>query len=452
MKGKMKFFSLMLLALAFVLVLSACGNNSDGDTDEDGNWTGTITIWDGPRWAEEGDTSGEEGKGNQYFWLEGKIKEFEDANPGVKIELIQVPWAEMPDKLGVNIAGQSWPDIAPVDISGSAVSIDHIDQGVIESLDDLFTEEEKSDFYENALEAYTFDGKMYGIPNSLTVHSMLLNLELFEEAGVEAPENGEWTWEEFLEAAEKLTFDRDGDGTIDVYGFSTYILPGYYEAWPFFYINGGQPLSDDLSEFTFDSPEAIEAIQQLADLKLVNEAAPVSMGGADVGGTFQAWASEEQRTVAMQPWATWAITSAQTTYPTDFMVANYPTGTTGEPVTIGGVGGWTMFKQESEEKKKVVGEFMKFISTTDEQYLMSKSYGIFPARISAAEMNPFEDNEQMARAQEMSSQVVMLPRHPEWKKIDEIIQRELQLVFNGEKTAEEAMATAKPEVEALLGE
>ncbi|MBS3681679.1 extracellular solute-binding protein [Ornithinibacillus massiliensis] len=448
----MKFFSLMLLALAFVLVLSACGNNSDGDTDEDGNWTGTITIWDGPRWAEEGDTSGEEGKGNQYFWLEGKIKEFEDANPGVKIELIQVPWAEMPDKLGVNIAGQSWPDIAPVDISGSAVSIDHIDQGVIESLDDLFTEEEKSDFYENALEAYTFDGKMYGIPNSLTVHSMLLNLELFEEAGVEAPENGEWTWEEFLEAAEKLTFDRDGDGTIDVYGFSTYILPGYYEAWPFFYINGGQPLSDDLSEFTFDSPEAIEAIQQLADLKLVNEAAPVSMGGADVGGTFQAWASEEQRTVAMQPWATWAITSAQTTYPTDFMVANYPTGTTGEPVTIGGVGGWTMFKQESEEKKKVVGEFMKFISTTDEQYLMSKSYGIFPARISAAEMNPFEDNEQMARAQEMSSQVVMLPRHPEWKKIDEIIQRELQLVFNGEKTAEEAMATAKPEVEALLGE
>ncbi|MBC5637645.1 extracellular solute-binding protein [Ornithinibacillus sp. BX22] len=448
----MKFFSLMLLALAFVLVLSACGNNSDGDTDEDGNWTGTITIWDGPRWAEEGDTSGEEGKGNQYFWLEGKIKEFEDSNPGVKIELIQVPWAEMPDKLGVNIAGQSWPDIAPVDISGSAVSIDHIDQGVIESLDDLFTEEEKSDFYENALEAYTFDGKMYGIPNSLTVHSMLLNLELFEEAGVEAPENGEWTWEEFLEAAEKLTFDRDGDGTIDVYGFSTYILPGYYEAWPFFYINGGQPLSDDLSEFTFDSPEAIEAIQQLADLKLVNEAAPVSMGGADVGGTFQAWASEEQRTVAMQPWATWAITSAQTTYPTDFMVANYPTGTTGEPVTIGGVGGWTMFKQESEEKKKVVGEFMKFISTTDEQYLMSKSYGIFPARISAAEMNPFEDNEQMARAQEMSSQVVMLPRHPEWKKIDEIIQRELQLVFNGEKTAEEAMATAKPEVEALLGE
>ncbi|WP_096273878.1 extracellular solute-binding protein [Paucisalibacillus globulus] len=452
MKGKMKLFVMMLLAISFVLVLSACGDDSDGETGEDGEWTGKITIWDGPRWAKEGDTSGEEGKGNQYFWLEEKIEEFEKDHPGVEIELVQVPWAEMPDKLGVNIAGQSWPDIAPVDISGSAVSIDHIDQGVIEPLNDFFTEEELGDFYENALDAYTYNDKLYGIPNSITVHSMLLNLDLFEEAGATVPENGEWTWDEFVEAAEKLTFDRDGDGEIDVYGFSTYILPGYYEAWPFFYMNGGQPLSDDLTEFTFDSPEAIEAIQALADIKLKHEAAPVSMGGADVGGTFQAWASEEQRTVAMEPWATWAISSAQTAYPTNFMVANYPTGSSGEPVTIGGVGGWTMFKQDSDAKKEVVAEFMKSISDTDEQFLMSQSYGIFPARISAAEMDPFAENPEMARAQEMSEQVVMLPRHPEWKKIDEIIQRELQLVFNGEKTAEEAMATAKPEVEALLGE
>lgn len=444
----MKLF--LMLLLACVLVLSACNNDSSGETDADGNWTGTITIWDGPRWAKEGDTSGEDGEGNKYFWLEEKIEEFEAAHEGVEIELVQVPWAEMPDKLGVNIAGQSWPDIAPVDISGSAVSIDHIEQGVVEPLNDFFTEDELRDFYDNALDAYTYNDKLYGIPNSLTVHSMLLNLDLFEEVGVEPPANGEWTWDEFVETAEKLTFDRDGDGEMDVYGFSTYIMPGYYEAWPFFYMNGAQPLSDDLSEFTFDSPEAIEAIQALADLKLEDGVAPVSMGGADVGGTFQAWASEEQRTVAMEPWATWAITSAQSAYPTNFMVANYPTGSTGEPITIGGVGGWTMFKQESDAKKEVVAEFMKFISDTDEQFLMAQEYGIFPARISAAEQDPYADNPEMARAQEMSSQVVMLPRHPEWKKIDEIIQRELQLVFNGEKTAEEAMATAKPEVEALL--
>jgi len=437
---KKSLLSLASLGLA-TIVLAGCGDEEEVGSAEE--FKGKITIWDGPRWPDADE--------NKYHWLESKIQEYQDEHPDIEIDLVQVPWAEMGDKLGVSIMGKSWPDIAPVDISGSSVSIDHIEQGVLESLDPFFSKEEKEDFYENALDAYTYDEKLYGIPNSITLHSMLLNLDLFEEAGVTPPENGEWTYEEFLDAAKKLTFDRDGDGKIDVYGFSTYIMPGYYEAWPFFYKNGGSPLNEDLTEFTFDSPEVISAIQDLADLKLKENAAPETLGGNDVGGTFQAWANEEQRTVAMEPWATWAITSAQTAYPTNFMVANYPTGEKEEPVTIGGVGGWVMFHQgDDANKKAAVADFMKFISTTDEQYTMAQNYGIFPARISASEKDPFKDNPEMARAMEMSDQVIMLPRHPEWRKIDEAIQSQLQLVFNGEKTAEQAMADAKKAVDELL--
>ena len=422
-------------------VLAACGG-SDEEVGAVEDFKGKITIWDGPRWSDEDE--------NKYHWLEGKIEEYQKQHSDIEIELVQVPWAEMGDKLGVSIMGKSWPDIAPVDISGSSVSINHIEQGVLEPLDSFFTKDEKKDFFENALDAYSYDGKLFGIPNSITLHSMLLNLDLFEEAGVTPPENGEWTYDEFLAAAKKLTFERDGDGKTDVYGFSTYIFRGYYEAWTFFYKNGGSPLSEDLKEFTFDSPEVVQAIQDLADLKLKEKVAPETLGGSDVGGTFQAWANEEQRTVAMEPWATWAITSAQTAFPTNFMVANYPTGEEKDPVTIGGVGGWVMFHQEDANKKAAVADFMKFISTTEEQYTMAQNYGIFPARISASEMDPFKENPEMARAMEMSEQVVMLPRHPEWRKIDEAIQSQLQLVFNGEKTAAEAMADAKKAVDELL--
>ncbi|MFJ5771869.1 extracellular solute-binding protein [Psychrobacillus sp. NPDC093180] len=438
---KKSMLSIASLGLA-ASVLAACSDDTKevGSADE---FKGKITVWDGPRWPDKDE--------NKFHWLEAKIKEYEEAHEGVEIELVQVPWAEMGDKLGVAIAGKSWPDIAPVDISGSAVSIDHIEQGVVEPLDDYFDKEAKADFYENALDAYTYDGKMYGIPNSITLHSMLLNLDLFAEAGVTPPEGGEWTYEEFLDAAKKLTFDRDGDGKIDVYGFSTYIMPGYYEAWPFFYKNGGSPLNEDMTEFTFDTPEVVQAIQDLADLKLKEKVAPETHGGNDVGGTFQAWANEEQRTVAMQPWATWAIGAAQGKYPTNFAVANYPTGESEKPTTIGGVGGWVMFHQgEDANKKAAVADFMKFISTAEEQYHMAQNYGIFPARVSAAEMDPFKDNPEMTRAMEMSDQVVMLPRHPEWRKIDEAIQTQLQLVFNGEKSAEDAMADAKKAVDELL--
>lgn len=107
MEQKLKGFGFLLLTLVLAVVLAACGDDEDGANGEEGEWTGTITIWDGPRWAQAGDTSGEDGEGNKYFWIEEKIEEFEAEHPGVEIELVQVPWAELPDKLGVNIAGGS---------------------------------------------------------------------------------------------------------------------------------------------------------------------------------------------------------------------------------------------------------------------------------------------------------------------------------------------------------
>jgi multiple sugar transport system substrate-binding protein len=448
----------LILVLIFALSLSlltACGGSSqptDGENNAEGtdqggetapdtsnawmNWNGKITIWDGPRWADAND--------NKYHWLEAKVEEFTSKYPGVQIDIVQTPWAEMGDKLSVAIAGRAWPDIAPVDISGGSVNINHINQGVVESVDEFFTAEELKDFYPNALEAYTYDEKLYGVPSSISVHAMLLNLDIFEAKGVEPPQDGKWTYDEFVEKMEALTGD-------DVYGFSTYLLPGYYEAWPFLFMDGGYPLSDDLSTYTFDSAEAVSGLQKLIDLKFKYQVAPQEMGGPNVGDTWKAWASEEQRSVAVQPWATWAIAAAQSdNWKTNFMVAEYPVGDLGHPVTIGGVGGWVMFNQKDEDRKRVVAEFLKYISSTDEQFTMAQNYGIFPARISTADLQPFADNPEMARAQELSEHAMMLPRHPEWARIDEAIQKELQLTANGEKTPEEVLQAAKEAVERII--
>lgn len=442
-----KWLAIIMLLAMVVGVFAGCSSSTDDgkateEPKEEKQWTGKITLWDGPRWSDENE--------NKYHWVEAKIAEFKETYPGVEIDLVQVPWAELSDKLNIAILGRNWPDVAPIDISGS-ININQIKQGVIEPIDEFFTSEELADFYPNALEAYNFEGKTYGVPNSITVHSLLLNLDIFEERGVEPPKDGMWTYEEFVEKMKQLTFDRDGDGTTDVYGFSTYVLPGYYEAWPFLYMDGGQPLSEDMSEFTFDSPEVVSALQKFADLKFVHNVSPIEMGGADVGGTWKAWASSDQRTVAVEPWATWAISAAQgEKFKTNFMVASYPTGDSGKPVTIGGVGGWVMYHQEDAAKKKVVAELVKYISSTDEQYTMAKNYGIFPALKSASDMNPFEGNEQMTQAMKLSEYTVMLPRHEQWKKIDEAIQSQLQLVLNGEKQPEEGLKAARKPVEEII--
>ncbi|ASS75328.1 ABC transporter substrate-binding protein [Tumebacillus algifaecis] len=432
--------SVALVTAVSLLGVGLVGCSSDEKKEESSaNWTGKITIWDGPRWADD--------KENKYHWLEKMAAEFEKSHEGVKVDIVQVPWAELNDKLGVSLSGKSLPDIAPIDISGNGVNPTFVKQGAVEPLDDYFTAEEKKDFYPNALEAYTKDGKMYGVPAAMTVHSLLLNLDIFKERNVEPPKDGQWTWEEFTDKMKKLTYDKNGDGSIDVYGFSTYIKNGYYEAWPFLYMNGGRSLNDDATKFTFDSSEAISAMKALADLKAADKVAPKEMGSGDVGGTWKAFA--KQKTVAVEPWATWAISAAQGEK-MNFMVASYPSGKAGKPVTIGGVGGWMMFDQKEDGKKKVVAEFMKQLSATEQQVLSAKSYGTFPSRISAMEQNPFADNVQMQQAQKLTEQAVMLPRHENWKKIDEAIQQQLQLVLNGEKTPENAMKEAKSKVDALL--
>lgn len=432
------FKSVALVTAVSLLGAGLVGCSEEKKEETSANWTGKITIWDGPRWADD--------KENKYHWLEKVAADFEKSHQGVDVEIVQVPWAELNDKLGVSLAGKNLPDIAPIDISGNGVNPMFIKQKAVEPLDDYFTAEEKKDFYPNALEAYTTDGKMYGVPAAMTVHSLLLNLDIFKERNVEPPKDGMWTWAEFTDKMKKLTYDKNGDGTTDVYGFSTYIKNGYYEAWPFLYMNGGRPLSDDATKFTFDSPEALSAMKDLADLKASAKVAPKEMGSGDVGGTWKAFAAG--KTVAVEPWATWAISAAQGAK-MNFMVASYPTQD-GKPVTIGGVGGWMMFHQEEEGKKKVLADLMKELTSTDNQVLSAKSYGTFPSRVSAMEQNPFAENVQMQQAQKLTEYAVMVPRHENWKKIDEAIQQQLQLVLNGEKKPEDAMKEAKSKVDELL--
>lgn len=423
----------LLLVVLLVLVLSASAF---------AEWKGTITLWDAPRWGNEDN--------DKFHWVKAKIAEFEELHPGVNIELIETPWAELGEKLSVAIAGRAWPDIVPVDISG-AINRNHLEQGVVEPLDAFMTPEELEDFFPGALQAYTYKDKLYGIPMSMTVHVMLLNLDHFAEAGVEPPVDGRWTWDEFVEKAKALTFDSDGDGVIDKYGFSTYILAGYYEAWPFFYMDGAEPIVN--GQFGFNSPEAISAIQKLVDLKFVHGAAPIEMGSSDVGGTFRALAREGERHVAIEPWNTWAIATVTSEGPNhlpNVMVAEYPSGALGSPVTIGGAGGWVVMNQKDRSKLEVVVELAKFLASTEEQYTFATEYGTFPARKSAEAMDPFVDKPHMARAAQMVAHAVPLPEHPNWVQVDERIQAELQLIFAGEKSVEQAMKDAVSQIQRLL--
>jgi multiple sugar transport system substrate-binding protein len=186
-------------------------------------WTGTIQVWDFPRPA-----AAEE-------WELQAFKEFEELHPGVKIEYTKLTWAGGNEKLDVSVAAGQPPDIC-----GSGLRLPYVLQGALEPIDDFLTAEDLKDFHEGSLNAVKLNGKYWGWPWYNTLYVMYLNADIFNERGVPLPKNGEWTWDEFLSAMQKLTFDRDGDGKIDVYGFGFTFQPTYLQPFGFIYAEGGR--------------------------------------------------------------------------------------------------------------------------------------------------------------------------------------------------------------------
>jgi multiple sugar transport system substrate-binding protein len=399
-----------------------------------------IEIWDGPR---------PDASDNKFAWMEARIADFVAKHPNVSIKLVKVPWQEMITGVDKALVSKSFPDIVPLHMGNGGIRFEHLAEGLLEPTDAYLDDDSVKDLYPAAVEAFRFQGKTYGFPFGMNLHVMLLNLDIFRERGVEPPKEGTWTYQEFLETARKLTFAR-GKQKTPVYGFAAYIQKGYYEMWPFLYMDGARPLSPDMAKFTFDSPQAISALQKMVDLKTKLKVAAPDTGSSDHALVWYAFASPHERRVAMEPWADWAIQLAVSPeYNMNVMVARYPTGASEKPVTIGRASGFTVLRQTDKIKRDLVMEFASMLTSVQQQEHFASKHGLLPARRSVSQGTRFPHPE-LRRAATYLDDVELPPNHPKWVQIENSINAEIQSAILGEKTVEQALKDARREVEALI--
>ena len=112
--------------------------------------------------------------------------------------------------------------------------------------------------------AATIDGTLYGVPTEVSVYMLVSNMELLREAGYDAPPS---TWEELKEIASAIT-TRNDQGRVETAGFA-FADSGAGSVHPFYtllYSRGADVYSEDFSEANLDSPEAAEALSDMASL------------------------------------------------------------------------------------------------------------------------------------------------------------------------------------------
>ena len=141
-------------------------------------------------------------------------------------------------------------------------------------------------FVTSQINAFNYQGSQYAIPYDLAPGGLYVNLDLFEAAGLDLPDENT-TFAEFTELAIALTEDTDGDGDTDIYGVSNMAGPGSGAGGAYWIIKsfGGELYNEAATESLLDSEEAVAALQWIADMIWEHGAHPTSEAVAASGFT-----------------------------------------------------------------------------------------------------------------------------------------------------------------------
>jgi multiple sugar transport system substrate-binding protein len=391
-------------------------------------WEGVITLWDYPRPSL--------GDGSNFGWIRERIREFEKANPGIFIELNPLDWEEGRIQLDLAVSYGTYPDIAPV-----GGNLGYAGRGVLEPLDEFFIPDGQGGYLEYALKAVSHNGGIWGIPLYGAAPFMLLNLESFERADIAPPENGRWTYEEFVAALQQLTLDGDNDGKPEQYGFGSFVLNGYYNLWGILLSDGWDVCDPVTGRYTVNTPQAVSGLDKLT--RLVHEYGVMHEDVA-VCPSARAWSAFAlDESIAVYPEGAWAVEQLKALQSEgkgfEFGIAQYPTGERGVPVTVGDVAAYGVFRQRDPDRKRVCMEFIRHIvQSIKEQEVQNK--GLLPVLRSYG-----EDRETPAD----TGSIIIIPRLENWAYVEDIINSHVRQALLGNEEPAEALEAAQREIDIL---
>lgn len=209
------------------------------------------------------------------------IAEFEQEYPNISVNPIRVP-SKYYDKLTTMIAGGTAPDVAMLAFDRVP---QFVDAGALQPIDAFVAKYgyPTQDLFPVVVEAFTYGGKLYGLPRSFSPFVMYYNEAIFREKGIQA--SNDWTWAQFLDAAMKTTTFRPGGP----WGFAANFQPDgvFYPEWlfPFIWQNGGDVIDPKTLTSRLSEPATKDAMAFYVDLIAKHKVAPNGVQAETYGGS-----------------------------------------------------------------------------------------------------------------------------------------------------------------------
>lgn len=343
----MKKLSLLLAAIIALSAMSGCGVKQQEQTSAEGKTV--ITVAD---WPSEDDTQ-------EYEKQEKERKEFEEANPDIKIETTTYKYGT-DTFLPKAMSGQ-----LPTLYKTYYTEISKIiNAGYAADITDMMNKLGMADaLYPDVREIVEKDGKLYGIPTQLYVQGLMCNVSLFKEAGL-------------VDADGIPTFPKNYDELVTIAktikektGKAGFALPTTTNngGWHFMNIawsNGVEFMAEENGKWVakFDTQSCYDVLQYIKDLKWKHNVLPANtfMAMKDLETQF----ATDQLAMYFRPADNAAsLINSYGMSKDNIAYCRVPEGTAGRVAQMGGTV-YMVANNATPEQKEACGRWLEFAGTS----------------------------------------------------------------------------------------
>lgn len=384
--------------------------------------------------------------GDEAAAFEQAIASYNASQDKVEVEGLSVTDKQ---KIIVALSGSEAPDV--IEVSNQDI-INYANNGLIETLND----KADADGYDvagtysaQALTANTLNDDLYGMPLAAMIIEMFYNKDILAEIGYDAPPT---TMEELYEMAVKAT-ELDADGNITRLGYPLFPLASARQEG--IYAFGGRWWAEDGTTLTPDDPGILDSLHMNVEYR--------SLYGIDKVNEFVATANTNRYTENDMFFAgkqlfrfdgTWldamikannadlnygvALIPGTEAHPEDQGSSRYETNSLAIPVTC--------------QNEDAAWDFIKYFTNSDatKQLLISMAnLPVLPTLYDDPDMLAAMPSAEIFIDALKKENGIQYATIADLSQYTSLINEELDYVYNGSKTPEEAMAELKTRSETL---
>jgi putative chitobiose transport system substrate-binding protein len=183
------------------------------------------------------------------------VEKYNKANPAQNLKWTDLPQASIQPRVLAGVAAGNPPDAIQMN---STQVLELAQQGALLPLNNLLSKEQLAIYQKQALTAFSFEGKVYALPDYASPRVVLFNTEILKKAGLEGQQLPRTMGD--IIAWAKIIKDKTG-----LYGFSPLIAN--VDFLKVFQEQGLPLFSDDRKKAVFNSSAHVAILSQYMDLR-----------------------------------------------------------------------------------------------------------------------------------------------------------------------------------------